>query len=397
MSGEDLESLLTDFAYGTRSAESLVQEMRAHRDDPPRVFECLDKLVRMKADVPWVSLFEKQKARAAERSRNQVLTDLWLGNNCRNQTLWYDGTSVKLIRSVEPSRINLRDVGVALAALVLPTRWTLCLVVCAALYLLSTPRLFDTKIMTDFQMKKGFSGRWIADKADDPEPMLKALGVPWALRKAISSTPNVKNIKFDGDVWTEEGLGFTQTYTVDSKPETQTNPVDGSELVVTTALRPEDNAVVSDVAYQNGLRATIVRSLENDLYTVHNTLTTQDGETIVSTSSFVRDIASPQTATSTPSSSSPERRTDEVAESGQRDKKEDQAEEHDELLLHTNGSAGGGNVCASATDNGHLSSSERNGLSPSRLPILPLGDDDEEDDEVYEPAPEINVPAQVVS
>lgn len=140
---------------------------------------------------------------------------------------------------------------------------------------------------------KRFAGHWVmdADRSDLCEEQLRALGLPWAARVALARSPRTKTIHVSGGEWRESTKTVIVTRTehlyLDGRPQTHQHPIDGSNIIVWTAigarpsaapahdpgilpLRIPADSVVSVMYYERDASvATIVRTIEDAGRTYH--------------------------------------------------------------------------------------------------------------------------------
>ena len=125
-----------------------------------------------------------------------------------------------------------------------------------------------------------FGGEWILDHArsSSVDEHLKALGVPWALRKTLSRARRTARIAHEGDRWVESTTSAvitkTQELWLDGRQQRERQPNDGSDVEMTShAERGAEGALVavcSEFHYvKRGVTQRIRRTIEDDGATYH--------------------------------------------------------------------------------------------------------------------------------
>lgn len=127
-----------------------------------------------------------------------------------------------------------------------------------------------------------FIGRWKKDKArsENADEILKVLGVPWAVRVAIRSSPQENSIELDGTLWAETTknsvVSNIQMVYLDRSEQVNVNPMDKSTSTMVSFVDPTSGAVVSESDFpKQKLRQVLTRTVENEgaVYHVENRMT----------------------------------------------------------------------------------------------------------------------------
>ena len=151
---------------------------------------------------------------------------------------------------------------------------------------------------TDTVVDPRFIGRWKKDKArsENADEILKVLGVPWAVRVAIRSSPQENSIELDGTLWAETTknsvVSNIQMVYLDRSEQENVNPMDKSTSTMVSFVDPTSGAVVSESDFpKQQLRQVLTRTVENEgaVYHVENRMTlVASGKVLVANSYFDR-------------------------------------------------------------------------------------------------------------